>query len=297
MTTAGKQLGFLTENMETIKEIYLKAKNLLTAAGIADAAISAAQILKKHSGLERHEITLHGNDAAQFDTTAFFADVKRRVKREPLQYIIGMWPFYDLDFYVGDGVLIPRPDTEILCETAIDFLKTRKNPALIELCAGSGCVSTVAAKNVENLKLCCVELSDAALFYLNKNLAYHGLTESAEVVKADVLKKETVKRLPQKVDAIICNPPYIKSDDIKALEPEVAEFEPKMALDGGYDGLIFYRTAENYLSLLSDGGMAAFEVGIGESRDVADLLRSFGLRDIFIKKDFGGIERVVGGYR
>lgn len=292
-----KTAGECILNMKTIKEIYLEAKKRLNSAGIEDSAFNAACILKKHTGIERHEIALIGDREIQCDLTGFWADIKRREGREPLQYIIGMWPFYGLDFYVGDGVLIPRPDTEILCDAAIRFLKGKKNPKVLELCAGSGCVSTAIAKNVENCTLCCLELSDNALFYLNKNLIFHGLSESAKVIKANVLLGKTAKSLPDDFDVLVCNPPYIKSGDIKGLEPEVSSFEPRLALDGGEDGLEFYRAAKNYIPLLKTGGMAAFEVGIGQSSEVSALLDDFGLGNIFVNKDFANINRVVGGYK
>jgi release factor glutamine methyltransferase len=120
--------------MGTIKELYLEAKKRLEKAGIADPAFDAACIIEKHTGMARHEIILYGSRSVQCDTKAFWEDISRRIQREPLQYIIGTWPFYGLDFYVGKGVLIPRPDTEILCQTAVDFLKKRKSPKLLELC-------------------------------------------------------------------------------------------------------------------------------------------------------------------
>lgn len=282
--------------METIKELYLETKNRLEKAGISDPAFDAACIIQKHTGMARHEIVLYGSRPVRCDINSFWEDVDRRSRREPLQYIIGTWSFYGLDFYVGQGVLIPRPDTEILCQTAVEFLKNREKPKLLELCAGSACLSTAVVKNVENCGLCCVELSDDALFYLKKNLKLHGLLESTEVLKADVLLKDTVNILPTGFDALVCNPPYIRSRDIKALEPEVTDFEPHLALDGGEDGLEFYRAAEIYLPLIKSGGLMAFEIGFDQATDVAELFLGFGLREVFIKKDFGGNNRVVGGY-
>ncbi len=283
--------------MEAIKELYLEAKKQLEKAGIPDPAFDAACIFEKHTGKKRHEIVLYASMPVSFDTKPFWDDIKRRILHEPLQYIIGMWQFYGLEFYVGKGVLIPRPDTEILCEIAIEFLKKQKSAKLLELCAGSGCLSTAIAKNVENCEPCCVELSNDAIFYLKKNLKFHELSQKAEVIKADVLLKDTVSLLPEGFDAIVCNPPYIKSGDIKGLEPEVADFEPHLALDGGEDGLKFYRVAKNYLPLLKPGGMMAFEIGFDEAPDVAELFSDFGICGIFVKKDFGGNDRVVGGYK
>lgn len=283
--------------MKTLNYYYLEAKKRLREAGIDDPAFDAAALIEKHSGVKRYEIAICDKIPEKFSESAFLADLKRRESREPLQYILEVWPFYGFDFYVGKGVLIPRQDTEILAKTAIDFLSTQKDRSFIELCAGSGCLSTAVAKSVENSFGTCVELSADAKVFLNKNIKFHGLSNRLNIVGADVLKSETPKLIGGKYNLLICNPPYIKSEDIKSLQPEVAEFEPLMALDGGYNGLIFYRAIKNYICLIKDGGMIAFEVGIGEAKDVADLLKEFSLQNIFIKKDFNGIERVVGGFK
>jgi release factor glutamine methyltransferase len=281
--------------METLKQIYIESQKRLRAAGVENPAFDAACIIEKHTGVKRHEIVLYGG-CPSFNPTDFWADIERRERREPLQYIVGMWHFYGLDFFVGRGVLIPRQDTEVLADTAINFLKSKESPSVLDLCAGSGCVSTVILKNVENSSAVCVELSNDAAFYLEKNLEYNGIKGRARIVKADMLSSSSAAELDGRFDAIVCNPPYIKSSDIEGLQPEVAQFEPHLALDGGTDGLVFYRAVQNYLMLLKAGGMAVFEVGIGQSNDVAAILENYGLSDIFIKRDFSGIERVVGGY-
>ncbi|CDZ23411.1 protein-(glutamine-N5) methyltransferase [[Clostridium] cellulosi] len=282
--------------MYTIHEAFLKAKKRLADAGIADAGFDAAKIIEKHTGYKRHEILLYGEKPLCCPDDEFWSDVERRAKHEPLQYIFGKWPFFGLDFFVGKGVLIPRPDTEVLCEVAISYLSEKPSPKILDLCAGSGCISTAILKNVENSTAVCVELSDDALYYLKKNIDFHGLKERAEIVKGDVLANETLDSLAFDFDAIVCNPPYINSGDIPALEPEVAEYEPITALDGGEDGLLFYRSAGRFLPHLKSGGFAAFEVGAGQSDDVSRILENSGYRDIFIKKDYAGIERVVGGF-
>lgn len=283
--------------METLKQLYIEAQRRLQAAGDDDPQTDAAGIIRKYSGLERYEIILHGDCFPQFNTDDFWEDIKRRENHEPLQYICGKWPFFDIDFFVGRGVLIPRPDTEVLVETALDFLKGRRLPKILDLCAGSGCISTALLKNVENSTAVCVELSDDAVFYLKKNINYHGLSERAKIVQADMLSKNTADLIDGEFDIIVCNPPYIKSGDIDGLQKEVAAYEPRMALDGGKDGLTFYRAAKNYRRLLKKGGMAAFEIGFGQSADVSAIFEEINFRDIFIKKDYAGIERVVGGYK
>lgn len=282
--------------MYTIQEAFLKAKKRLAEAGIADAGFDAAKIIEKHTGYKRYEIVLYGEKPLTCTDDEFWSDVERRAKREPLQYIVGKWPFFGLDFFVGKGVLIPRPDTEVLCEAAISYLSKEPSPKILDLCAGSGCISTAILKNVENSTAVCVELSGDALYYLKKNIDFHGLTERAEIVKGDVLSNETLESLASDFDAIVCNPPYINSGDIPNLEPEVSKYEPLTALDGGEDGLLFYRSAGRFLPHLKSGGFAAFEVGAGQSQGVSRILENAGYQDIFIKKDYAGIERVVGGF-
>ena len=283
--------------MGNLKKIYVEAQRRLKEAGVDNSGFDAGCIIEKHTGIKRHEIVLRDESLSERCLEAFWADIARRERREPLQYIVGTWPFYGLDFFVGDGVLIPRPDTGILVEEAIDFLKRHQSPRILDLCAGSGCISTAVLKNVENSSAVCLELSNNAAFYLKKNLDFHGLSHCAQIVNADMLSQTTAATLSGEFDALLSNPPYIKSCDIASLEPEVAEYEPRLALDGGADGLTFYRAAGLYLPLLKDGGMAAFEVGIGEAFDVAAILEGFGLHGVFVKKDYGGIERVVGGFR
>lgn len=283
--------------MDTLQEAFDKARKKLSEAGISEASFNAAKIIEKHTGFKRHEIVLFGERPFGGVSEDFWRDVERRAKHEPLQYICGKWPFFDLDFFVGQGVLIPRPDTEILCETAIPFLAERKSPKLLDLCAGSGCISISIVKNTAECEAICVELSDAAISYLQKNIDYHRVSNRVSVIQGDMLKRETADNLPDDFDMIICNPPYIVSDDIASLDPEVVKYEPLMALDGGKDGLMFYKSAGIYLSHLKPGGLALFEVGLGQAADVSSILQHQGYSDIFVKKDYAGIERMVAGYR
>jgi release factor glutamine methyltransferase len=283
--------------MKTLRDYYKDAEKRLRGAGIDNPAFDAAALIEKHSGIKRYEIAICEKIPETFEPQAFYSDVTRREKHEPLQYILGIWSFYGLDFFVGKGVLIPRQDTEILAETAIEFLKNCEKKKFLELCAGSGCLSTAITKTVENSKGVCVELSPDALFYLKKNIAFHGLSEKLSVIEGDVLKNETAEKIGGEFSLIVCNPPYIKSCDINFLQPEVADFEPRMALDGGSDGLLFYRKMSLYLKNLVPGGMIALEVGIDEAGNAVSLLSSFGLERVFIKKDYGGVERVVGGFK
>lgn len=281
---------------ETVREAYARIRRELAAAGVPDAAVSAAALLGRRAGLSRQELLARGGEPLRCDSAALRADVRRRAAREPLQYILGRWPFFGLDFEVGPGVLIPRPDTEVLVETALEFLRGRETPRLLDLCAGSGCVGIALAKSLPGSRLCSVELSPQALFWLRRNAALHGLSARTRILGADMLAEDTPGLFVRGAfDALLCNPPYIPSGEIAALQPEVARYEPRTALDGGADGLVFYRAAARFLPLLRAGGLAAFEVGAGQAEDAAALLRGFGLRDVFVRRDYGGVERVAGG--
>lgn len=278
----------------TVREAYNEAKRRLLKAGIENPAFEAACLLEKHTGIKRHEIIM-GPDAKVPELCMFWHDIDRRVNQEPLQYILGEWEFMGLQFKVGEGVLIPRPETELLAQTAIDFLKDKEKSKVLELCAGSGCISvSIAIKNL-NCEVKAVELSDAALFYLNKNIEKYGLAERVSAVKADALTYNNGNENGC-FDVLVCNPPYIKTDDIDTLDRNVKDYEPHLALDGGEDGFDFYRKIPEWKSLLNPGGMAAFEVGIGQAQKVAEIMEKAGFERVFIKKDYAGIERVVGGY-
>lgn len=220
--------------------------------------------------------------------------ISKRKKGVPLQYIIGQWEFYGLEFKVGKGVLIPRPDTEILVEQALEYLE--KNIAaktVYDFCAGSGAIGISVSVNSPKADVIMVEKSPKAFKYLRENLARYKAEKNirAKAVRKDIFKFKNDK----KCDLLISNPPYIKKDDLKALSKEVKN-EPKMALDGGKDGLLFYKKiCQDAHKHLNIGGEIMFEIGFDEAQAVAQILRDFGFTDIEIGKDLGGNDRVVRG--
>jgi release factor glutamine methyltransferase len=222
--------------------------------------------------------------------TAMDFAVNRALNGEPLAYILGEWEFYGLPFYVGKGVLIPRPDTETVVETAINLLKGKQNPTVFDLCAGSGCIGiTLAHYTDANVKL--FEKSVDALLYIFKNIKLNGV--EAEVYECDVLGEPPLK---DTADLIISNPPYIRSNVLETLEPEVKR-EPIMALDGGEDGLIFYRhIAKVWKKSLNKGGWLVFEIGFDQAEDVTKIMQDEGFSDVQVIKDLGKNNRVVLGH-
>lgn len=218
--------------------------------------------------------------------------IARRIKGEPLQYILGQWEFYGMPFYVGEGVLIPRADTETLAEYAIETAEKYTSPRVIDLCSGSGCVAVAAASRMKNARVCAAELSGKALSYLRRNAELNRV--DLEIIKGDVLKRETVLQF-DKADIILCNPPYLTAEDMRNLQQEV-RFEPETALYGGEDGLCFYREiACLWKDRLNPGGVLAFEIGRGQEADVEKILRKNGFENIELRKDLAGIIRVVSG--
>ena len=215
--------------------------------------------------------------------------LRRRLLGEPLQYILGEWEFYGIPMLVGPGVLIPRADTEIVVEKAIELLKDKKGPKVLDVCAGSGCIGIAIAKT-SDAKVSFLEKSDEAIQYLEKNLELNEVC--GKVYKADALKQPP---MTESFDLIISNPPYIKTADLGSLQKEV-QFEPEMALDGGEDGLIFYREiAKNYKPLINRGGNLVFEIGFDEADEVSKILENEGYKDIKAIRDYGGNMRVVIG--
>ena len=261
----------------------------LTEAGCEDAAFDARCLLEDLGGLSRG----HAADDTPLTSeqeVVLATALTQRVEGRPLQYILGEWEFLTLALKVGEGVLIPRPDTELLCEVAAEQLRGKSAPRVLDLCAGSGCVGLGVASLHPDAVVTEVELSDAALGYLKENVLRYP-DYAVTVRQANVLTDFDAFDGPY--DAILSNPPYIPTADLATLQKEVQR-EPQMALDGDADGLKFYRTiAEHWCDKLSPDGFVAVEVGIGQAEDVAALFAAQGLENAGIYPDVAGIPRVV----
>ena len=275
--------------MVTRREWLAAATARLTDAGCEDAGFDARCLLEDFGGLPRgrraDDTPLTG---AQESVLA--AALEERAEGRPLQYILGEWEFLSLTLKVGEGVLIPRPDTELLCETAARHLAHRPAPRVLDLCAGTGCVGLGVASLVPDARVTAVELSEDALPYLTENVARYPAYHMT-VQKGDVLADHGAFSGPY--DAILSNPPYIPTGDLAGLQREVQR-EPQMALDGTADGLAFYRTiAEHWCEKLAPDGFCAVEVGAGQAEGVAALFAAKGLKTVDILPDLAGIDRVV----
>ena len=273
----------------TIFTAYNNAKKELKEAGIDAFGFEARQIIRHITGYDNSAIMAkYAEQLTPFQQTMYNDVLRRRKERYPLQYILGEWSFYGIDFYVGEGVLVPRADTETLVDYGLEFLKGKENAEVLDLCSGSGCIAVAVAKNCE-AKVDAVEKYDTAYGYLEKNIERNKANVMA--IKDDVYTFNPSK----KYDLILSNPPYISADEMEIIDEETSH-EPDTALYGGEDGLTFYRfIAKEYKKHLKSGGALGFEVGFKQSEAVKAILSEQGYKNIGTKTDIDGIQRVVFG--
>ncbi|MBR2279632.1 MAG: peptide chain release factor N(5)-glutamine methyltransferase [Ruminococcus sp.] len=277
--------------MVAVKFLYNKAKEELDKAGIEAPAFNSMCLIEKVFGINQAQLASENQIAEDSDAARFIMLLGRRLSGEPLQYILGEWEFYGYKFKVGKGVLIPRDDTEVLLRTALDYLKDKPKARVLDLCSGSGALAVVIAKET-NAEVYALEKSAEALPYLCENITLNKA--NIEVIAGDVLNCAD-EFADRSFDLIISNPPYVISDEIDTLQTEIS-YEPRMALDGGEDGLRFYRAiVKDYVSKIKRGGMLAFELGEGQFNDVKALMEKENIKNIGEELDLGGIQRVVYG--
>lgn len=274
----------------TISELEKLGSQKLRASGKENSDFDARCLLEFVLNLNPTQYLL--NRSEEVDSVCaekFLSLVERRSNGEPLQYILGKWEFMGLPFYVGEGVLIPRPETEMLVEFALDFLKDKKNPVVIDLCSGSGCIAISVAKHLPNAKVYAVEKSDLAFPYLKKNI-WLNCVFNVSAVHGDIFDSTLLSDI--KPDLILSNPPYIRSPEIASLQSEVRN-EPSMALDGGEDGLVFYREIANgWLDRLGTGGAITVECAEDQTEDI---IRMFSKKTKYAEafNDLSGLPRTV----
>ncbi len=276
--------------MKTLYSAYREAIRKLTDADCDSPEFDAQQLVSYCFGYNKTGLLMHSGDAVDDVKMIHFEDcVNRRCSREPLQYIIGVWDFYKYSFKVGEGVLIPRPETEILVDFAVDKIKKNDCKIVFDICCGSGCIGLSVAKMCPGVKVYSLDISDIALSYTRQNKELL-LADNVTVVKADVLDGTSFIGLPRP-DIILSNPPYIRSDVIPTLQREV-QFEPSLALDGGADGLTFYRAlSEIWYPLINRGGYIAMECGEEQAEDIMSIFSGRAEKGRIIK-DIQGHNRV-----
>lgn len=273
----------------TILEALKSAASELEAAGVLDSRLDAEYLLAHILGITRMQLLLGSAKALSPSALAAFdALLKRRGQREPLQYILGVQPFMGFDFFVNESVLIPRPETELLCEHALSWLKSSALPApkVLDLCTGSGALAVAIARLAPTAVVFAADISPVALVTARKNAAANKAAVS--FFEGDFLHAVEGRQF----DLIVCNPPYIPTAACKALQPEVLR-EPGSALDGGEDGLIFYRRlAKAAPSFLCPGGALFCEVGYDQAADVQSLFAPH-FSAIAVHEDLSHIPRII----
>lgn len=275
----------------TLNELYHTAYQRCFSKAQEDSCAFDLSVLFEHVlGVSRYRLPIVGDQPASEQKAKEFLHLcDRYTDGYPLQYLIGEWEFYGLRFKIGEGVLIPRPDTELLVETALKLIQSKHNPVIADLCAGSGCVAAAIAHERPDARVYALELSEQAFSYLTENIVINDVQVHA--VPCDVFDPPPLPPL----DLVVSNPPYIPDCEMRTLQKQVT-FEPKMALYGGEDGYDFYRQLPKiYAPRLTSKGAIAFETGYNQAQNVANLLSDSQFCNIKIEKDLAGIERVVYG--
>ncbi|MBQ7957294.1 MAG: peptide chain release factor N(5)-glutamine methyltransferase [Clostridia bacterium] len=279
-----------------IFEVLKSGIAILEENNIEDSGFDAGCLLEEAFGFTKNDYFLNRFNTADEDKTEkFISLINRRASGEPLQYIIGKWPFMTGEFYVGSGVLIPRADTEILVEAAAEFIRRNKDVKTVyDLCSGSGCVGISIGMMFPEVNVYCVELSDVAFSYLERNIKLNKV-QNVKAIKGDITEGYE-KIAVGEIDVLVSNPPYIETDEIQTLSREVRQ-EPFMALDGGKDGFVFYNVIKDrWIPYMKKGSFAAFECGENQAEQLKKMYSEYSDKtEIF--KDLNNIERVVSFIR
>lgn len=282
--------------MITYNQLCINARNAVREAGSENPNLEARNLVAFASGKSMSELirdyNLYTGDEIERKVNEL---VQRRLNGEPLAYILGTWEFYGMEFNVCEDVLIPRIDTEVLVQEALDTIASQNEaPRVLDLCCGSGCIGCAIGANIPRSRIVMVDMSDKALRVARSNVMKHTMGARVSCVKANALKAP-----PANIgtfDIIVSNPPYIKSMEVLTLDHSVRDFEPLEALDGGEDGYMFYRAiTKKWKSVLRKDGWLMYEVGEEQAQYVALQMKKAGFKNIRLIKDTAGTERVVVG--
>ena len=273
------------------RKLLTKAANILKDANIENIEYDIKTILRDTFDIDYNKFVMDMDNEFETDKSLeyeFISRIEKRKKHIPLQYIINKQNFYGLDLYVNESVLIPRYDTENIVDCIVKDFEGSKDISVLDLCTGSGCIAISLKKNGFK-KVFALDISDKALEVAKHNAYIHN---------ADItfIKSDLYKELPNDIrfDLIVSNPPYIRSGEIEKLDDEVKDFEPKLALDGGKDGLDFYKKILNLSKdFINKNGSLYFEIGYDQAKDVVDLAKKEGYYNIKIIKDLSGKDRGI----
>lgn len=281
----------MDQNALTFQELLKAGEQQLSDAGIPEAKVDAWYLMEAAFGIDRTWYYLHGGEAAadEAKVSQFLKWINKRAEGIPVQQLTGKASFMGFEFEVTGDVLVPRQDTETLVETALS--KLPEDACVLDMCTGSGCIILSLAALRPDIRGLGADLSEKALAVAEKNCIRLGLSGRIELKHSDMF--ETISG---RFDMIVSNPPYIRSDEIENLMREVKDHEPRMALDGGADGLVFYRRlVADAPEHLKAGGHLIMEIGFDQAADVTALMSAAGYKEITVVKDLPGLDRVVCG--
>ncbi|MDI9219089.1 peptide chain release factor N(5)-glutamine methyltransferase [Clostridium tertium] len=281
---------------KTIGELLDKASKELKEENIdtyiLDAQLLLGNVLAKD---KLYIITNRDKNVSLKDEKEYFELIEKRKNKMPIKYILGETEFMGLDFNVEEGVLIPRGDTEILVEEVLSIINEEDELNVCDLCSGSGAIGISIANYRKKINVEEIDFYEVPEKVTKKNIIKHGLESRVKFIKSDLLKEPINQG--KKYDVIVSNPPYIKADEISNLMDDVKKYEPHTALDGGDDGLVFYkRIIEESKTTLNNEGVLAFEIGYDQGEEVSNLMKEAGFYNIKLVKDLAGLDRVVLGY-
>jgi len=280
----------------TIADTIRRAAEQLATAGIETARLDAEVLLAHLLKKDRVWLIAHNTDALDIDSASNYEYVvDRRAQREPLQHIVGNQEFWGLDFMVSPDVLIPRPETELVVESAIKAAEKMAAPLILDLCTGSGCIAISIAKHLAASRTMATDWSGRALAIARENARHHGVADRIKFLEGDLFEPLEELDIQGKVDIIVANPPYIPARDLAALQPEVRDHEPEMALIAGKQGTEIHQciisTAPRYLK---QHGQLIMEMGMGQAAALVHMARDTNAYETpEILKDLAGIDRVI----
>lgn len=278
-----------------IGELLNIGTKILLEAGIDTARLDSQLLLGKVIKKDKLYLMINNTeDVNNKDEEEFFNLIDKRKEKMPVKYILGECDFMGLDFFVEKGILIPRSDTEVLVEKILSMIDENAELKVCDLCSGSGAIGIALAYYRKNIKVDSIDYYDIPEKITRKNIARHKLQDRVNFIKSDLLNEVIDTGI--KYDVLVSNPPYIKTEEIETLMSDVKNYEPHTALDGGDDGLIFYRKIVKQSSMvLRKNSILAFEIGFDQGQSVKKLMEDNGYTKVEVIKDLAGLDRVVIG--
>jgi len=277
----------------SLRELYHQGREVIRQSGMDNPELEASLLLAKALSIEAKDIYAHPErQLGPEEVEEFNRLLERRIRREPMAYILGEKEFYSRSFTVTPDVLIPRPETEILVEEALKILENFTSPWIIDVGTGSGCIAVTLGCERRDARIFATDISYEALLVARENSDRHGVSQGVSFICSDLLgcfKDESF-------DLVVSNPPYVKGSDYPGLDREVRDYEPKLSLLGGEEGIDYIKEIVlQSKTVLKKGGWCIIEVGVNQSGRVTEMFEEAGFKDISLTRDLSGIERVIKG--